>query len=111
MPHRMGLSYNHPGQHPQRWPALVADLPVRRCFPCPPGKAALARSADPCAREPLCLAGTESIVGQEGLRRVQAIVGGVDLAGLWDYMKDPYDEAFEPIVEFQSLLEEMFPLV
>lgn len=28
-----------------------------------------------------------------------------------DYMKDPYDEAFEPIVEFQSLLEEMFPLV
>ncbi|OQE24064.1 hypothetical protein PENFLA_c010G07259 [Penicillium flavigenum] len=28
-----------------------------------------------------------------------------------DYMKDPYDEAFEPVVKFQSLLEEMFPLV
>ncbi|OQD83330.1 hypothetical protein PENANT_c017G05027 [Penicillium antarcticum] len=28
-----------------------------------------------------------------------------------DYMKDPYDEAFEPVVKFQSLLEKMFPLV
>jgi Gly-Xaa carboxypeptidase len=28
-----------------------------------------------------------------------------------DYMKDPYDEAFEPVVKFQSLLEEMYPLV
>lgn len=28
-----------------------------------------------------------------------------------DYMKDPYDEAFEPVVRFQSFLEEMFPLV
>ncbi|KAJ5473020.1 hypothetical protein N7530_007021 [Penicillium desertorum] len=28
-----------------------------------------------------------------------------------DYMKDPYDQAFEPVVKFQSLLEEMFPLV
>lgn len=28
-----------------------------------------------------------------------------------DYMNDPYDEAFEPVVKFQSLLEELFPLV
>lgn len=28
-----------------------------------------------------------------------------------DFMTDPYDEAFEPVVKFQSLLEEMFPLV
>ncbi|KAJ5210816.1 Peptidase M20 [Penicillium cf. griseofulvum] len=28
-----------------------------------------------------------------------------------DYMTDPYDEAFEPVVEFQALLAEMFPLV
>ncbi|KAJ6087292.1 hypothetical protein N7467_006206 [Penicillium canescens] len=28
-----------------------------------------------------------------------------------DYMKDPYDDAFEPVVKFQSLLEKMFPLV
>ena len=28
-----------------------------------------------------------------------------------DYMEDPYDKAFEPIVKFQSLLEELFPLV
>lgn len=28
-----------------------------------------------------------------------------------DYMKDPYDEAFEPVVKFQALLKEMFPLV
>ena len=28
-----------------------------------------------------------------------------------DYMKDPYVDAFEPVVKFQSLLEKMFPLV
>lgn len=28
-----------------------------------------------------------------------------------DFATDPYDESFEPIVEFQSLLEELFPLV
>ncbi|KAJ6111962.1 hypothetical protein N7523_008023 [Penicillium sp. IBT 18751x] len=28
-----------------------------------------------------------------------------------DFMEDPYDEAFEPVVQFQKLLEEMFPLV
>jgi Gly-Xaa carboxypeptidase len=28
-----------------------------------------------------------------------------------DYATDPYDEAFEPVVEFQKLLQEMFPLV
>lgn len=28
-----------------------------------------------------------------------------------DYMEDPYDEAFEPVVKFQALLEELFPLV
>ncbi|OJJ46409.1 hypothetical protein ASPZODRAFT_66809 [Penicilliopsis zonata CBS 506.65] len=28
-----------------------------------------------------------------------------------DYSTDPYDEAFEPVVEFQKLLEELFPLV
>ncbi|KAJ5766817.1 uncharacterized protein N7511_004433 [Penicillium nucicola] len=28
-----------------------------------------------------------------------------------DFMDDPYDEAFEPMVKFQSLLEKMFPLV
>ncbi|KAJ5780443.1 hypothetical protein N7457_005603 [Penicillium paradoxum] len=28
-----------------------------------------------------------------------------------DYMEDPYDEVFEPLVKFQSLLQEMFPLV
>ena len=28
-----------------------------------------------------------------------------------DYADDPYDEAFEPMVEFQALLQEMFPLV
>ncbi|KAJ6114871.1 hypothetical protein N7486_000649 [Penicillium sp. IBT 16267x] len=28
-----------------------------------------------------------------------------------DYATDPYDEAFEPVVEFQKLLEELFPLV
>lgn len=28
-----------------------------------------------------------------------------------DYMTDPWDPAFEPVVEFQGLLKEMFPLV
>lgn len=28
-----------------------------------------------------------------------------------DFATDPYDESFEPIVEFQSLLEDLFPLV
>lgn len=28
-----------------------------------------------------------------------------------DFMTDPYDEAFEPVVQFQELLKEMFPLV
>ncbi|KAJ5114782.1 Peptidase M20 [Penicillium alfredii] len=28
-----------------------------------------------------------------------------------DYMKDPYDEAFEPVVRFQAFLEKTFPLV
>ncbi|KAJ5396918.1 hypothetical protein N7509_005031 [Penicillium cosmopolitanum] len=28
-----------------------------------------------------------------------------------DYATDPYDEAFEPVVKFQKLLEQMFPLV
>lgn len=28
-----------------------------------------------------------------------------------DFMTDPYDEAFEPVVKFQELLKEMFPLV
>lgn len=28
-----------------------------------------------------------------------------------DYDTDPYSEAFEPVVEFQKLLQEMFPLV
>lgn len=28
-----------------------------------------------------------------------------------DYATDPYDEAFEPVVRFQELLEQMFPLV
>lgn len=28
-----------------------------------------------------------------------------------DYATDPYDEAFEPVVQFQKLLEQMFPLV
>lgn len=28
-----------------------------------------------------------------------------------DYMTDPYDEAFEPVVKFQRLLKELFPLV
>lgn len=28
-----------------------------------------------------------------------------------DLITDPYDEAFEPVVKFQGLLEEMFPLV
>lgn len=28
-----------------------------------------------------------------------------------DYATDPYDEAFEPVVEFQKLLKELFPLV
>jgi Gly-Xaa carboxypeptidase len=28
-----------------------------------------------------------------------------------DFATDPYDESFEPIVEFQALLEELFPLV
>lgn len=28
-----------------------------------------------------------------------------------DFMTDPYDEAFEPVVQFQGLLKEMFPLV
>ncbi|KAJ5970610.1 uncharacterized protein N7479_000528 [Penicillium vulpinum] len=28
-----------------------------------------------------------------------------------DYAVDPYDEVFEPVVKFQSLLKEMFPLV
>lgn len=28
-----------------------------------------------------------------------------------DYDTDPYDKAFEPVVEFQKLLQEMFPLV
>lgn len=28
-----------------------------------------------------------------------------------DFMTDPYDEAFEPVVKFQQLLKEMFPLV
>ena len=28
-----------------------------------------------------------------------------------DFARDPYDEAFEPVVKFQELLEELFPLV
>lgn len=28
-----------------------------------------------------------------------------------DFMEDPYDDAFEPVVQFQELLKEMFPLV
>lgn len=28
-----------------------------------------------------------------------------------DFMTDPYDKAFEPVAEFQELLEGMFPLV
>lgn len=28
-----------------------------------------------------------------------------------DFAKNPYDEAFEPVVRFQELLEELFPLV
>lgn len=28
-----------------------------------------------------------------------------------DYATDPYDEAFEPVVKFQKLLKELFPLV
>lgn len=28
-----------------------------------------------------------------------------------DFMDDPYDDAFEPVVQFQELLKEMFPLV
>lgn len=28
-----------------------------------------------------------------------------------DFATDPYDEAFEPVVRFQELLREMFPLV
>jgi Gly-Xaa carboxypeptidase len=28
-----------------------------------------------------------------------------------DFATDPYDDAFEPVVKFQELLEELFPLV
>lgn len=28
-----------------------------------------------------------------------------------DFAKDPYDKAFEPVVKFQKLLTELFPLV
>ncbi|KAJ5555057.1 hypothetical protein N7535_007502 [Penicillium sp. DV-2018c] len=108
-------------------PSLALNIPwtQQRLFPDSPSQNHYDRLSQPSARETCPQApkvsipndgfhSSETFLSDNAFRARQAerLSRAVQVpTTVGDYMKDPYDEGFEPMVKFQSLLQEMFPLV